>query len=467
MKTQTLVFPSHTKLFISVIAVVAVATAALFALSASAVEGAAITTTVHTAAHGTTTQAAIGTLVHANAAVATTTGTTTPTGTVDFNLYANTSCTGTPTTHAGVVLVNGIAESATTSVPAAGLSYRVKYNGDANNVVSEGACTSLTATGPNAAITTALSTTTAVVGTSVFDTATLQNVTSNASGTVAYTVYTNNSCSAGAQSAGTTTVVNAAVPNSNSIQFNTPGTFYWQARYSGDSLNAAATSTCGSEVLNILATSTPTGRIIVDKVTVPAGATTTFNFDASGGAYNDFSLADGSQPNDQTLVVGTYSISENSKSGWTLTSASCSRNSATSTTYTQGSSIVLNSGDVVSCVFTNTKATSTDNGGGGKPDNGHHKGFLFGLPFGILKKVFDDVGLPSGILNKFGDSWKDFIDDDFDGSDFSHQSSNDDDNENGNEDDDDDNDDSQSSKEERKAEKERIKQERQDRKDRN
>ncbi len=39
-----------------------------------------------------------------------------------------------------------------------------------------------------------------------------------------------------------------SVPNSDPVVFATPGTRYWQADYSGDSLNLPSTSTCGAEV---------------------------------------------------------------------------------------------------------------------------------------------------------------------------------------------------------------------------
>src|SRR3990167_5414759 len=252
--TRTLSLPLHTKCLIGSIGAVALVLGAIFAITASAVEGAAITTTIHTAGHATTTSASIDTMVHAEARVATTTGTTTPTGTVDFDVYANTSCSGTPNSHNGVALVDGVAESSATATPAGGLSYRVTYSGDVNNVPSEGECTTITALGTDASITTSLSTTTALVGTAVHDTATLHNVTSNASGTVAYTVYTNNVCSAGAESAGTKNVSNTVVPNSDSVTFDTAGTFYWQAHHSGDAQNHAATKTFTSEGLTILPT---------------------------------------------------------------------------------------------------------------------------------------------------------------------------------------------------------------------
>ena len=66
-----------------------------------------------------------------------------------------------------------------------------------------------------------------------------------------YTVYSDNQCSLGARGAGTKTVTAGIVPNSNPITFNTAGTWYWQAVYSGDAMNTAATSTCRSETLLI------------------------------------------------------------------------------------------------------------------------------------------------------------------------------------------------------------------------
>jgi hypothetical protein len=95
------------------------------------------------------------------------------------------------------------------------------------------------------------------VGDTVHDTATLHSATADAGGTVTYTVYTNNTCTLGAIDAGTKTVTNGVVPDSDAIQFNSAGTWYWQAVYSGDSNNTGATSACVEEQLVIQATSTP------------------------------------------------------------------------------------------------------------------------------------------------------------------------------------------------------------------
>jgi hypothetical protein len=68
---------------------------------------------------------------------------------------------------------------------------------------------------------------------------------------VTYTVYTNDTCTANPQDAGTKTVTNAVVPDSDPITFNSAGDFYWQAVYSGDANNQGSTSACGVERFTI------------------------------------------------------------------------------------------------------------------------------------------------------------------------------------------------------------------------
>src|SRR5436189_269748 len=100
-------------------------------------------------------------------------------------------------------------------------------------------------------IATVLSAGTINVGGSASDSSTLSGASQNAGGTVTYTVYTDSACTLGARSAGTKNVTNGIVPNSASLAFNTAGTFYWQAVYSGDTNNNGATSTCTSEIVTV------------------------------------------------------------------------------------------------------------------------------------------------------------------------------------------------------------------------
>jgi len=98
-------------------------------------------------------------------------------------------------------------------------------------------------------IATTLVPTSVTVGGSVYDTAALTGASSTAGGKVTYTVYTNNTCTAVLQTAGTVTVTNGVVPDSNAVTFNSAGTFYWQGGYTGDGNNNPATSACTSETI--------------------------------------------------------------------------------------------------------------------------------------------------------------------------------------------------------------------------
>jgi len=269
-----------------VIGAVAVAATLAVAITAFAAGNVTITSDIHNTSHAVITSAAIGAVVHDRVAVATS-SVAMPTGTVDFNLYANTTCTGTPTVQSGVALAAGIAESSTTAVPSTGLSYKVHYNGDASNVAADGACEPLTATATSVGVATALSTTSVQVGASVHDSATLSNKTASAGGTVTYGAYTDAACTAGLMNAGTKTVTNGIVPDSNALQFNSVGTFHWQAVYSGDDNNSSATSTCADKVLTVAVLPTATGVM-------------------SGTVYNDLNKN------------GTRDSGESGLGGWTI-----------------------------------------------------------------------------------------------------------------------------------------------------
>src|SRR5207244_3072836 len=124
--------------------------------------------------------------------------------------------------------------------------WQAVYTGDANNNGATSVCTEehLVIGKNSPTIATTLSATTAAIGDTVNDSSALTGATASAGGTVTYTVYTNSTCTAGAQDAGTKTVTNHLVPDSDGIQFNSAGDFYWQAVYSGDANNNGASSVC-------------------------------------------------------------------------------------------------------------------------------------------------------------------------------------------------------------------------------
>jgi hypothetical protein len=249
---------SKASIIVPILASVAAGGFLVSSLYAEAAVTPTVTTVIQNGSNNNISNALVGTMVHANVLVASSTATTSPIGTVDFSLFGNTSCTGSAVTQTGVVLVNGSANSASTTLTATGLSFRAHYNGQIDKyTTADSNCVTLTANQQVPSVTNSLSSTNITVGSSVFDSAVLNGAFANASGTVTYRVFTNNSCTANLQNAGVRTVTNSVVPNSDSIQFNTPGTYYWQAVYSGDLNNVAATSSCGSAVLTVNATTTP------------------------------------------------------------------------------------------------------------------------------------------------------------------------------------------------------------------
>jgi hypothetical protein len=175
-------------------------------------------------------------------------------------------------------------------------------------------CTYTNHTKNSPTIATTLSATNVSIGTAVHDSSALTGASATAGGTVTYTVYTNNTCTAGAQGAGTVKVTNGVVPDSNAITFNNAGTFYWQAVYSGDADNNGATSACTSEI--VVVNQNTTGIVTAQNLLPNDDATLSGATAGAGGSitFNLFSPSDatcaGTPALTQTVGVsgnGTYS----------------------------------------------------------------------------------------------------------------------------------------------------------------
>jgi hypothetical protein len=69
-----------------------------------------------------------------------------------------------------------------------------------------------------------------------------------ATGTVTYKIYADNECKELVAEAGEASVEGGEVPVSEEIELE-EGTYYWQVKYSGDTLHEASESVCGGEVL--------------------------------------------------------------------------------------------------------------------------------------------------------------------------------------------------------------------------
>jgi hypothetical protein len=201
---------------------------------------------------------------------------------VSFGLYASDVCSGSPVISGTKLISSGTASFSTSWIPQATGTYywKVAYAGDSNNNAFSacGGNTEKIVIGSKApAISTKLSATSANIGDTVHDTATISGATSTAGGTVTYTVFTSTDCTSGAIDAGTVNVTNGLVPNSNGIQFNTSGTWYWRAVYSGDADNKGATSACTDEVLGVVESSpSPTAyESIGGETAYPSASVTT------------------------------------------------------------------------------------------------------------------------------------------------------------------------------------------------
>ncbi len=86
--------------------------------------------------------------------------------------------------------------------------------------------------------------------TAVSDAASLSGTNAaTATGTVTYRVYSDSGCTTAVSTGAAQSITTpGTLPASSAVTLGTPGTYYWQASYSGDSTNAASMSTCGSEV---------------------------------------------------------------------------------------------------------------------------------------------------------------------------------------------------------------------------
>ncbi len=234
-----------------------------------------------------------------------------PTGTITFNLYGPnpTNCTGTPVFSDSENVSNAGAASGNFTPLTAGTYYWLaSYSGDPNNNAITAVCGATTETvivqKASPTISTS-ATATAVVGTNIFDTATLANGY-NPTGTVAFALYgpqgatpncTTNFVAtvpaaplSGTATGGTATT--GAVPAPSP-----PGTYYWEALYFGDANNNLAADTCG------LATET----VVVTKAS-PTIATSASSTVVVGNGISDTATLTGAYSPGSTATNVTFKL---------------------------------------------------------------------------------------------------------------------------------------------------------------
>jgi hypothetical protein len=220
-------------------------------------------------------------------------------GTVTYKVFANGTCTGTPLFTSSVTVTNATvpASAPFTAVPAGTYQWQALYKQFANQAGVPSPCGSEPLIVTNApAMTGQLSSTVALPGTVVTDTAALSGATSDAGGTVTYSVYSTPDCSDSAVFTSSVPVTNAAVPVSAGFTTGAGPLYEWQAVYSGDSKNQATSTGCGSEPLNVVpsmlaAQLSESVAIVGDQVTNQAtligvgsdgGGSVTYNVYANG-----------------------------------------------------------------------------------------------------------------------------------------------------------------------------------------
>jgi hypothetical protein len=179
------------------------------------------------------------------------TGATTPTGSIGFTSDSQGSFSPTSCTLAGTGNSASCSVNYTPSAVGSGTHMiTATYNGDSGH--SGGSNTfSLTVSKTSPTITTSLSSNQISQGGSVTDSATLTGVTANAGGTVTYNFFTGSTCGGTATVVGTPVTVTAGVvPSSSAQTFPTAGSFSWNAVYSGDTNNKGTSSACEPLTVN-------------------------------------------------------------------------------------------------------------------------------------------------------------------------------------------------------------------------
>jgi hypothetical protein len=120
---------------------------------------------------------------------------------------------------------------------------------------------------------------TVVPGTAVTDTATVSAGGQSVYGQIEYKVYSNASCTTEVTSGGTVTTTNGIGPSSQPVILTTPGTYYFQASFTGSKVPVTGKSACGSEVVNVVPPPpTPNSTFTIQSISGNSSGTVTIVF---------------------------------------------------------------------------------------------------------------------------------------------------------------------------------------------
>jgi hypothetical protein len=268
----------------------------------------------------------------------------TATGTATYDVYSNSECTELLANAGTVTLESGgkIPSSKNEALGTGTYYWQASYSGDGSHKARSSACgAEIEVIADTTSITTSLK------GESksgealevheqapVTDTATLHgSKASLATGTLTYNIYSDSKCEHLYSNAGEVMVTGGSAPSSLEEPLP-PGTYYWQAEYTGDSANQPSTSTCGAEVETVTGLTTSlsgggeAGEVLELQEEVPVSDVATLHSPTASTAtgtveYNIYSdskcedlaksagdgtmkegVATASEP--QTLSTGTY-----------------------------------------------------------------------------------------------------------------------------------------------------------------
>ena len=192
---------------------------------------------------------------------ATLSGGVNPTGKITFYVYpaGDATCSLSPIeTFTVDVNGNGGYTSPTFTPSSVGVyQWLASYGGDDNNKAASGRCGDepLEVQSGLGTVQTSLSASEVEVGIAVTDSATLSGVTSTAGGNIVFKVFSGSDTSCSSDPVFTSSAITVSGPNtygpSDSFTPSSAGTYRWQAFYSGDSNNNAATSSCSAEILTV------------------------------------------------------------------------------------------------------------------------------------------------------------------------------------------------------------------------
>jgi predicted nucleic acid-binding Zn ribbon protein len=180
-------------------------------------------------------------------------------GAVNYAVYSEDECKTLVAEAGHVTVTNGEVPSSSEEQLSPGTYYwQATYSGDSNNHSSKSGCKEEAVVKAATSLESSLSgggqshgKISVLEGTAVTDHATLGGAdASKAGGTVTYDVYSEKECKTLVTEAGKVTVTSGSVPASTEEKLK-PGTYYWQATYSGDANNLGSSDTCGSEILTV------------------------------------------------------------------------------------------------------------------------------------------------------------------------------------------------------------------------